>query len=82
MNETRLWFCDISDKTIIFNFISYKRKEKYGILLKKIIKPKNHEKYYKLDDTDKNCRKKLIQLNIYVYMIFILQILRRIEKLI
>ena len=65
--ETRLWYCDICDETIIFgswfrHIISkfHKHKKEYGIDAEEheFVRPEHDEVNYILNDTIKDCRNK------------------------
>ena len=62
MNETRTWYCDKWDKTIIIKSKSeeFNSKTIYGIVVKEceVVKPKYDEVDYILDDIIKDCRDK------------------------
>ena len=67
MNETRLWYCDICDKTTKFssrlrhiNSETHIQKKGYGTVVKEyeFIKPEIYEVNDILNDTIKDCRKK------------------------
>ena len=67
LNETRLWYCDICEKTIIIEIKSkyiFSKSQKYknenGTVIKEyeFINPDIVEVTYIFNDTIKNCRKK------------------------